>query len=519
VIRRLPLTYWGLVLTYLAVAVNLSVTSVALPTIGTQLPATTAQLSWIFNVTPLLSAGVVLLAGGWADRFGRRRVLVIGLLVFTAAAALSSLATDPAQLIVFRALTGVGSAMAMPTALALAYDVVDEDLQATAVGVLGSTQAGGALLGPLIAGVVLAELSWRAVFLSVIPLLLLALVGALRIPARDAGPHSGVAGQVNTSPDRVPIDGWGAGLASLASIALVFTIIEAAGSGLSPSPALLVGLSVAVVAGAALVRWERRAERPLFDPHLMRRRDLRLALTVVLGSQLVLGGLLFVSTLQFQVVLGYSPLASGLLLLPALVAWVLAAAGAGRLARLVGIRAAVTASLGAGTVGLLLVAAQGRASVGPLTLLGLFLIGMLATAAALMTHVSVSVYPQSRRGAGSAINAAAARLGFSLGVALLGAVLEVVYVMQVAANLAGLSEEQAGLVRRGAAGVNQVAATLPAEQARALKEVARAAAASGVSWSLVAAAALTATMAALVATMGRGRLGDTGARKPDERAG
>ncbi|MGB3013968.1 MAG: MFS transporter, partial [Candidatus Nanopelagicales bacterium] len=120
---RLPLAVLPLALTYLAVALNMTIASVALPTISTQFQASAEQLAWIVNATPMVSAAFILFAGAWSDRVGRKRMLLIGIVIFLVSALLSGMTNSVEILILLRALTGLGSALAMPSAMALTFDV------------------------------------------------------------------------------------------------------------------------------------------------------------------------------------------------------------------------------------------------------------------------------------------------------------------------------------------------------------------------------------------------------------
>ena len=480
---RLPLSYWGLALTYLAVAVNLSVTSVALPSIATDLDATTAQLSWIFNITPLVSAGLMLFAGAWGDRFGRKRLLVIGLIVFLASALLSATATDVNLLIAYRALTGAGSALAMPAALALTFDVVPPQGRRTAVGILATTQAAGSLIGPVLAGTAMAVWSWPAAFLSVVPFIAVALLGAARLPAGT--PHTGT-----------PMDSRGATLAAVASVLLVYAATALSILNVLPAVLALAGAAIAVL---FLVRHERRTPHPLFNPAVLARGQFRLATAVVLGSQIVLGGLIFVITQYLQLVLGYSPFAAGMLLIPCLASWVLASSTAGRTSAVLGVRRVVALGLGLGALGLVVLALQGQASRPAVLILGLFLTGLMAVGPALMTTVALSCHAEHERTVGAAINGAAARFGFSFGIALMGGALEVVYAFLVSSATAGLSATDAASVEGGLAGALTVASGLP--DGTALADSARAAFTTAYSASLLIGAIVAAAMAVVVAVM------------------
>ena len=480
---RLPLSYWGLVLTYLAVAVNLSVTSVALPSIASDLDATTAQLSWIFNVTPLVSAGLMLFAGAWGDRFGRRRLLVIGLLVFLASSLLSATATDANLLIAYRALTGAGSALAMPAALALTFDVVPEQSRRTAVGILATTQAAGSLIGPVLAGTAMAAWSWPAVFLSVVPFIGLALLGAWRLP-KDS---------THTSH---PMDSRGASLAAIASVLLVYAATALSIRQVAPA---VLALGVVAVAVLLLVRHERRTPHPLFNPAVLRQRPFRLATTIVLGSQIVLGGLIFVITQYLQLVLGYSPFTAGMMLIPCLASWVLASSTSGRTSQLLGVRRVVSLGLGLGALGLLLLALQGTASRPAMLIFGLFLTGLMAVGPALMTTVALTCYSAAERTVGAATNGAAARFGFSFGIAIMGGALGAIYASLVSGATSGLEPAEVTEVEGGLAGALKVAASLP--DGTALADSARAAFTTAYSASLIIGAIVASAMALLVAVV------------------
>lgn len=481
---RLPLAFLGLALTYLAVAVNLSVTSIALPSIGTSLGASTAQLSWVFNITPLVSVGVMLFAGAWGDRFGRRRLLVIGLTIFLASAILSAVARDVTVLIALRALTGIGSSLAMPAALALAFDVVPEQSRRSAVGILGATQAGGSLIGPVLAGGAIALWAWPAAFLTVVPFIAIALVGARRLP-------TGLSGSVT------PMDSRGAALTSIASVAAVYATVELSTRALVPG---LIALGIACAAIFALTWWERRAQHPLFDASVLRLRRFRIATLVVFGSQVVLGGFLFVMTQYLQLALGYAPFVAGLMLTPALGGWVLASVTAGRTAALLGVSRTVTLGLVLSSMGLATLAVAASSGTSPhigLLVLGLLLTGLMAVGPALMTHAAVDSYAPERRAVGSATNGAAARFGFSLGIALLGALVSVVYTRGLDPAIGTLSSDQVTEVEGGLAGALTVASTLP--DGDALAEVARSAFITGYQATMVISCLIVFSMALIVA--------------------
>jgi MFS family permease len=476
----LPLPVLPLALTYLAVALNMTIASVALPTISTDFKATAAQLAWILNVTPMTSAALIIFAGGWSDRFGHKRLLLIGNIVFLVSALLSGFAVNVESLILLRGLTGVGSALVMPSALALVFAVTHKDTQRTAVGIMGGTQAIGALLGPLLGGAALVVWGWHAAFWSVVPLLALALLlNALLLP-------TGATAVTRTSDNR------GAALTAVAGVALLYAAVSVA-SGPGLWLWLSLGLGCAAVAGLAW--WERRAANPLFDPAIVRQRTFLIPTLAIFTVQFTLGGLLFLNTQYVQLVLGFSALGAGLFLMPALLTWTVSSAGAGVTARRFGVRNVTVVALLVAAVGLVLTSSGERSPAYPVLIAGLILVGVMGVVPALMTHTAVSAYPEPRRGVGSAINSMAIRFGVAFGVAGFGALFAARYQQHILPSLTSLGAES-----RIAASESLGRAVSLSQDLRmpGLAESARDAFASGYQLTLVAAAATLVVLAVIV---------------------
>ena len=421
---RLPLPVLPLSLTYLAVALNMTIASVALPTISTEFQASADQLAWIVNATPMTSAALILFAGAWSDRLGRKRMLLLGNVIFLASAILSGMAPNVEILILLRALTGVGSALAMPSAMALTFDVTAGTSQRTAVGIMGGTQAIGALLGPLVGGAALVTWGWHAAFWSVVPMLALALVLNIFLLPSDK-PAS-----VRT------LDNGGATLTAVAGVAFLYAAVSAASS---PGPVLWVAVGIGVACSIGLVLWERRTAEPLFVPEIVKRPTFLIPTLTVFMVQFTLGGLLFLNTQYVQLVLGFSALTAGLFLMPALLMWTASSATAGVTAKKFGARNVTAIGLVVTAVGLVLTSVGGRDPVYPILILGLVLTGVMGVAPALMTHTSVSNYPEDRRSVGSAINSMAVRFGLAFGVAGYGALLAQRYQAQIMSALSGIA--------------------------------------------------------------------------------
>lgn len=476
--KALPFAVVPLALTYLAIAVNMTIASVALPTISTEFAATAGQLAWVVGVTPMVSAAFLLFGGAWSDRFGRKRLLLIGVVVFLVAAVLSGFATTVEMLIALRALTGLGSALAMPAALALVFEVTSGSAQRSAVGIMGATQAVGALVGPLLGGLVLVFFGWQAAFWAVVPLLLVALVFNARTLPSD------------TSHSTTNLDAPGALLTSVAGVAFLYAATTADEPG---DPTLWIALAFGVGAVAALVWWERRTPHPLFVGSLLRSRAFLVPTIAVVTVQFVLGGLLFLNTQYVQLVLGFSALGAGLFLMPALLAWTVSAATAGASAARFGSRAVVVTASLLSAAGLILV---GLGGVSPSYLVlvgGLALFGLLGVVPALMTHAAVSNYDSERRGVGASINSMAMRYGLAFGVSVLGMMHAVVYRRGVLDTPAGAAVGDTSEAVQSLGGALQVGANN-----QALIEAAQMSFASGYSVVLGVSAALVAALAAVM---------------------
>ena len=485
----LTLAFAPLALTYLAVAMNMTVTSVVLPTISVDLEASTSALMWIVNITPMAAAALILFAGSWGDRFGRRRLLLTGIVVFLVSASLSAMATSPNQLIALRALTGLGSALTMPAALALTFDVVGERSRRTAVGIIGATQAIGTLLGPIVAGALLLRFWWGSAFLSVTPLLLASLALVLwKVPADRVDREN-----------PAPMDTAGAALMAVAGVAFLYAAVSASSREGASGPTLVASLAIGAVATMALIAWEVRCPHPLFVGAVLRSRAFWVPTLIIFTVQFALGGVMFLNTQYVQLALGFSAFSAGLFLLPALGMWIVASATAGLTARLLGVRIVVTASLVAAAVGLVLV---GRSGLDPrygVLVLGLLLLGCMGVAPALTTHMAVSAYPEDRRTVGSAINSVATRFGLAFGIAAFGTTLALTYARDVSPALAGLPPAERDLADNSLGGAIQVGASLGSSAQASLEEAARAAFASGFQVTMTAAAVLLAVMSVIAA--------------------
>ncbi|MEV4252871.1 MFS transporter [Spirillospora sp. NPDC049652] len=410
--NRDPRRWWILLvlcLSTLVLVIDNMALNVAIPPLTEDLGAGAQDIQWILDSYILVFAGLLLTAGSLSDRFGRRRVMIIGLALFGLASLAGTLADSPGMLIAARAVMGVGGALVLPSTLSILITVFDEDERPKAMAAWGAVSMAGLVGGPILGGVLIAHFWWGAVFLINVPVAAVSIVAAAVLMPESRGPW------------RKP-DPLGMVLSITGMAALVWTIIEFPKNGMDGRT--LTGGAVALVALVGFGVWEARTESPMVPLGLFRDRDFAggsLALTLVeVGN----GGLLLALTQYLQFVLGYSPMKTGVSFIPVAVAALvfngLGAALVGRLGnRLTAVAGLLVVAAGFGT---LATVAPGD-GYWPIAV-GLFLMGagsglaMPATIGALMGAV-----PAEHAGVGSALNDTIQQAGAALGVALLGTVL------------------------------------------------------------------------------------------------
>jgi MFS transporter, DHA2 family, methylenomycin A resistance protein len=401
-----PLT--AICLGYFMVILDTMVVTVALPSIGRQLHTGVAGLQWVTAGYTLVFAGLLLSAGALGDRHGPKRIFQAGLVIFTATSAGCGLAPSVPVLVAARLLQGLGAALMVPASLALlqaAYP--DRATRARAFGVWGGVAGIGAASGPIVGGLLIAAVNWRAIFFINLPFGLLAMVLTARcVPAPDGRPRSlDVPAQI---------------LGVTALGALTAALIEAGPLGWA-SPAVLAGFGAAVAAALGFVAAEWRSAAPMLPLRLFASHTFSAANTVGLLINFGFYGQLFVATLYFQEIRGYPALLTGLALLPE---GALVSAGSfisGRIMARTGPRIPMMSGLALGGVGMLgLVAAGAHTAylvlVLPLMAAGL---GMSLTMPAATAAVMGSA-PADRAGLASGVVNTARQVGGALGVALLG---------------------------------------------------------------------------------------------------
>jgi EmrB/QacA subfamily drug resistance transporter len=381
-----------------------TVVNVALKTIGEDLDASLAQLQWVTNGYLLSLASLILLGGSLGDRFGRRRVFVVGTAWFAAASLLCGIAPNPEVLIVARILQGVGGALLTPGSLAMIQGAFVQEDRPAAIGAWSGLGSIAAALGPLVGGVLIDYAHWRWIFLINLPLAVVTVAIAQRWVPETRDP------QASTRFD-LP----GALLATLALGGTTYALIEWGGD-LAPYAAV-----ASVLAAAAFLTVERRSREPMLQLRIFADRTFSAANAMTLLVYAALGAVLFFLTLQLQTVSGYTALAAGLASLPMTLCMLFLAAKGGELGARIGPRVPMTVGpivMAGGTLLLLAVGADGSYWTDVLPGITVFGLG-LALLVAPLTATVLAAAPDEHAGIASGVNNAVARAGSLLAVAAL----------------------------------------------------------------------------------------------------
>ncbi|MEU4237970.1 MFS transporter [Actinoplanes sp. NPDC026619] len=403
-----------LCLSLLVVVIDNMVLNIAIPALIRDLGASSSDIQWIIDSYILVFAGLLLTSGSLSDRHGRRRGLVIGLVIFGGASILATLCRTPGQLIAVRGLMGVGAAFLMPGTLSILTTVFDDEERKKAIAIWTSVLLLGALGGPTAGGLLLEHFWWGSVFLMNIPVAALGVVAALAIIPESRGPAS--------RPDLI-----GALLSMVGTTALVWGVINSAQEGWS-SAQTVGGFVIAAIGLIAFALWERRVAEPMLPLSLFRNRNFAGASLSLVLLSFSAGGMLLALTQYLQFVLGFTPAKAGLAFIPMIVTTMICNGVGVVVDKKFGARAALAAGL------LLMAAGFGViASLQPddsFLRLAIAMVVMgagsgVASPAAVGTLLGA--LPKERAGVGSAVNDTVQQVGAALSVAVLGSVLATAY--------------------------------------------------------------------------------------------
>jgi EmrB/QacA subfamily drug resistance transporter len=422
--ERKPLILASLLLAAFAINLDTTIVNVALPTLVRELHASTTQLEWIVDAYNLMFAAFVLAAGNLGDRVGRKGVLLAGLATFGVATVAGGLGSSPGELIAARAVMGLGAALIFPATLSLLTNVFTErGERARAIGLWGATTGIGIATGPIVGGWLLERDGWESVFFALAPIAAAAmlLVSAYVPTSRD--------------PEAPQADRPGLVLSTAGMAALIYTIIEAPTYGWGATRSL-AGFAVAAALLVAFVVFELRAEHPMLDVGLFRNLRFSAASGSVTITFFSLMGFIFLITLYFQFLKGYSPFSTGVRLLPVATLTGITSVAGTALAVRSSTKLVVSAGLVSLAIGLAWAStASAETSYLTIALQMIFIGSGIGLTSAPATESIMGAVPAAKAGVGSAVNDATRILGGTLGVAIIGSIYASLYASHLTSGL------------------------------------------------------------------------------------
>ena len=463
--------------------------NIALPTMQTALNATGSDLQWMTDAYMLTFAGLLLPFGALGDRRGRKGVLLAGVVVFGVSCALTAFATTAGQVIVYRAVMGVGAALVMPATLSIAAVIFPASERPKAVAIWSAAAGLSGLLGPVTSGLLLRFFWWGSVFLVTVPAaaVVLGLVAWMVPPSRDEGQR--------------PLDTVGAALSIVALGCLLFAIIEGPELGWQ-DPWVIGGFGGALVGFWTYVRWERRIRFPMLDPAYFGNRVFTLGAVATILTFFAMYGMFFILTQYLQFAQGHTPLGASLRMLPASAVVFLIAPRVPAMVARVGARATLGAGLAVLAVGTAIMGTLDAASPYWPVAVALLVLGTgLALTMPVATHAIISSLPSHKAGVGSAVNDTTREAGGAIGIALLGTLLSVGYRAGISDRLGDFPPAAAEAASDSVGGALGAGRELPAETAERLQGLAVDAFDRGMTLALSVSAIVLAIAAAVVYRM------------------
>jgi EmrB/QacA subfamily drug resistance transporter len=467
----------------LVVNLDNTILNVALPTLVRKLDATSSELQWIVDAYAMVFAGLLLVGGSLADRFGRKRLFLIGLGIFAGGSVGAAFSGTVGQLIAWRAVMGGGAALTMPATLSIINDLFrDPADRSRAIGLWAGTSGIGIAIGPIAGGLLLAHFWWGSVFFVNVPIVVAGAVGALFLVPDSKNPQA-------ARPDPA------GGLLSMLGLGCVlWAIIEAPTHGWSSSRVIEVGVAGLAVL-AVFVAWEARSSHPMLNLRFFRARRFSAATSSLSLGVFALFGALFVQTQFLQFDLHLSAIEAGVRILPIAGVVAVTAPLSSVFVRFLGSKAVAGAGLLAIASGMAETAAVAGTGTTYLQVLpGLVLIGL--GAGLLMptsTDAVLGSVPAGDAGVGSATNGVSIQVGGALGVAVIGSILSTRYQHHLTASLAGAPLPAGALhtALGSIGGALDVAEKLPAAYGAQVSQAAGTAFMSGLGIALAVGACVT----------------------------
>ena len=393
------------------VGLDITAVNVALPSIGRELHAQLSWLQWTVSAYTVVMASLLLLSGSMADRLGRRRTLVTGLVVFTVASLLCSLATSVELLVAFRVLQGIGASMLNPVAMSIITNTFTEPRErAQAVGVWGAVFGASMALGPIVGGTLISSAGWPWIFVMNVPLGLAAIALTLRfVPESRAD-----------DPRR--FDPVGQLLVVILLASVTYGIIEGPSAGWT-SPPIVAIFATAAGALLGLVRYEPGREQPLIDLRFFRSIPFSASIALAVAAFASFGGFLFLNTLYLQDVRGLTPVEAGVAVMPIALMTVLLSPVSGRLVGRSGPRTPLVIAGVASAVGCSMLVGVGPSTPFAWLVAAYVVFGIgFGFVNAPITNAAISGMPREQAGVAAALATTSRQFGQAIGVAITGAI-------------------------------------------------------------------------------------------------
>ncbi|MFG2211641.1 MFS transporter [Streptomyces sp. NPDC048638] len=463
----------------LFVALDTTILYVAVPSVTEDLRPGPVELLWIVDVYPLIAASLLILFGTLGDRVGRRRVLLLGYGLFGVASAAAALAPNPQILMAARALLGIGGAMIMPATLSILRQVFpDRRERAVAIGVWSAVAAVGAAVGPVLGGFLVENFWWGSVFLINIPMMTaMLLIGRWLLP-ESRGERNG------------PWDVVGAVVAALGVLGVVLGVKRIGGGTAVLDPTTLGPILAGTVLLLFFVRRQRRREHPLIDMRLFARPAFGTSVGCIVLAMLALVGLQLIAVQYLQLVLGLSPLQTGVRMLPLVFAAMAAGLTGSKMLQALGPRAMVSLGFTLTAVAVLCLTMMSDQDRPWLLSLGFVLLGFGFQSTLFGAYESMlSEAPAEQSGGAAAIGETSYQLGAGIGVALLGSVMNAAYAPGLR-HVDGVSARASDEASHSLGEAYKVAAGLGRSASSALRASARESFVHGLHVTLVASAVL-----------------------------
>jgi DHA2 family multidrug resistance protein-like MFS transporter len=425
-----------LVVSLLVVVLDNTVLNIALPTIQRDLGASQSQLVWAVDAYVLVFAALLFTWGVLGDRFGRKKILSIGLGLFGVASAVCAFAPTASMLIVFRGVMGIGGAAVLPVTLAIITIVFPPHERGKAIGLWAAAVGGAVALGPVLGGLLLQNPSWShwltgnnwgSVFLINVPIVIVGLIGIQMVVPESR------------NPNHQRLDLIGLVVSFVGLVSLVYGIIHASETLTWTAASVIVPIVIGILIIAAFVVYEARSDHKSFDVALFKNRGYAVSLAAVSLSFFAMSGVTFSLPFYLQILRGYGTLQAGLCFVPFAAGQLLSAPRSAKLVNRFGYRPVMTTGLLVVTVAQFGLARLGMTTSVWFVIVDFFLFGLgMGAVIAPASTVMQSVLPLNRVGAGSAVQNTVRQVFGAFGVAVIGTIIATRYAASAAVSLAAL---------------------------------------------------------------------------------